>query len=121
MATPPADEVARLCERIRALLASPPASGPSLEGLEHTLTEGYARALALEAERWRLERRIGQLGAGVRGAHEDASEELVELAGQLSVASGRLVRLRSLLVELRERTDAVRTSRGYVTAEQTRG
>ena len=43
------------------------ASAPTLARLEDTLTEGYARALALEAERWRLERRIGEVARTVAG------------------------------------------------------
>ena len=43
-------------EEIRTLLDAPPTGddAPSLDAIEHTLTAGYARALALEAERWRL-------------------------------------------------------------------
>ena len=37
------------------------AEAPNVEVLESTLTEGYAQALALEAERWRLERRLGEV------------------------------------------------------------
>ena len=37
------------------------AESPTLARVEDTLTEGYARALAIEAERWRLERRIGEV------------------------------------------------------------
>ena len=44
-----------LLDRISALLGD---STGDLDTIEHTLTDGYARALALEAERWRLERRV---------------------------------------------------------------
>jgi hypothetical protein len=105
----PADEYSVLCAEIRTLLEQP-ASAPdqSLERLEDTLTEGYARALALEAERLRIEREIGALGADVsRGGK--AANEIETLAARLSDASGRLDGLRSLLTSLRQRTDAVRT------------
>jgi len=105
----PTDEYAVLCEEIRTLLEEPPsAPEQSLARLEDTLTEGYARALALEAERLRLERQIGALGADVRDG-ADSREEIATLAARLSHASGRLARLRTLLVPLRERTNAVRT------------
>lgn len=41
---------ARLLDEIRLLLVATPAP----DRVEHTLTDGYARALALEAERSRL-------------------------------------------------------------------
>jgi len=43
---------------IRSLLEAPSSGddAPSLDHIEHMLTEGYARALALEADRWRVER-----------------------------------------------------------------
>lgn len=106
----PADEYTALCDEIRVLLDGPDAApGQSLERLEDTLTKGYARALALEAERWRLERRIGELGADVRRGVERSGDEIAALAGRLSQASSRVTRLRSLLAALRQRTDAVRT------------
>lgn len=115
------DEIARLCDEIRALLDAPLAPGrESLEGLEHTLTEGYARALALDAEQRRLERRIAELGMDVRRGREGAAEDLAALAGRVSTASGRLARLRALLAGLRERTNAVRAAGGYAAVENAR-
>jgi hypothetical protein len=105
----PADEYAVLCDQIRDLLDRPLATrADSLELLEDILTEGYARALALEAERWRLERRIGELGADVEPGADQAGAEIATLAARLSQASGRLTGLRALLADLRERADAVR-------------
>ena len=39
---------------IRSLLEAPPTGeeAPTLDHIEDTLTAGYARALAIEAERW---------------------------------------------------------------------
>ena len=50
---------------IRSLLEAPPTGeeAPTLDHIEHTLTAGYAQALALEAERWRLERKIADVAA----------------------------------------------------------
>lgn len=50
-------------QQIEALLDAPAkgAEAPTLAYLEDKLTEGYAEALELEAERLRLERRLGDL------------------------------------------------------------
>ncbi len=52
-----------MLQHIEQLLIAPAsgATAPTLASLEDTLTEGYAKALALEAERWRLERRLGEI------------------------------------------------------------
>ena len=117
----PADEYSVLCDEIRSLLQQP-ASAPdlSLERLEDTLTEGYARALALEAERLRIERQIGALGADVN-RNEQSGEEIATLAGRLSHTSARLSTLRALLGGLRGRTDAVRTRGVYAALENPSG
>ena len=89
-------------QEIEALLS---AEAPTLARLEDTLTEGYARALAIEAERWRLERRIGEVA---REGRSDVSEELRSLGTQLTRADGELVELRSLLGTLHERARVLR-------------
>jgi len=98
---------------IRSLLEAPSSGeeAPTLDYIEHTLTAGYARALALEAERWRVERRIADVAArlGDEVTDEDASE-LAQLGQQLSSADGDLNRLRRLLVALRTRADEVRAA-----------
>src|SRR5687767_12851932 len=110
MEAQPADEYTVLCDEIRELLDGPVAAPDlSLEQLEDTLTEGYARALALEAERLRLVRQIGELGADLRRGAERSGEEIASLAARLSQASSRLDGLRALLAALRQRTSAVRT------------
>jgi hypothetical protein len=77
------------------------AGAPSLDAIESTLTTGYAAKLALEAERWRIERRLGIL---VRDSDEvkahGVAAELAELSGRLETADGELARLRSLLRRL---------------------
>ena len=47
------DEIAELLD-----LPENGAGAPSLDTIESTLTDGYAAKLALEAERWRIERRL---------------------------------------------------------------
>jgi hypothetical protein len=98
---------------IRSLLEAPSSGeeAPSLDSIEHTLTAGYARALALEAERWRIERKIADVAArlGEEVTDEDASE-LAQLGKLLSSADGDLNKLRALLVALRTRADEVRAA-----------
>jgi hypothetical protein len=64
-----AQPVSELIERITELIESPERDA---ELLEQTLTDGYARALSLEAEQQRLERRLAE-----------ARAELLELRGRL--------------------------------------
>ena len=100
-------------DEIRTLLDSPPLGedAPSLDAIEHTLTAGYARALALEAERWRLERRIAEVATMLaEPTGQVGPNELVELGRRLSAADGDLVRLRRLLSSLRSRADEVRAT-----------
>ena len=104
-----------LRDEIAELLRMPEtgAGAPSLDTIEATLTDGYAEALALEAERWRLERRLGEVArdAGDVSAHSVAAE-LAELSGRLETADGELTRLRSLLRNLQVRRRDLRRSRG---------
>ena len=98
---------------IRSLLAAPPTGddAPTLSHIEHILTDGYARALALEAERWRIERQIADVATrlGNEVTDEDASE-LARLGERLSITDGDLNKLRTLLVALRTRADEVRAA-----------
>lgn len=93
---PPRDEIAEL-------LGMPEngAGAPSLDAIEARLTDGYAEALALEAERSRIERRLAEVArdAGEVSAHSVAAE-LVALSERLDTADGELARLRSLLLKL---------------------
>jgi hypothetical protein len=99
--------------QIEALLDAPGLgeSAPTLARLEDTLTEGYAHALALEAERWRLERRLGELARRI-AAHDVAefAEELRALARHLTHADCELERLRSLLGPLHDRARDARAA-----------
>jgi hypothetical protein len=91
------DDLGVLLDRIRAVLEKQrEASASDTTVVEHTLTDGYAHALALEAERGRVENRIRALAGDdgystelrtlkVRAAELDAS--LVQLRGLLQVLS----------------------------------
>jgi ABC-type phosphate transport system auxiliary subunit len=80
------------------------AGAPSLSAIESTLTDGYAEALALEAERLRIERRLGEVArdAGDVSAHSVVAE-LAELSERLDSADGEIARLRALLRSLQAR------------------
>jgi len=92
-----------LRDEIAELLRMPEegAGAPSLDAIETKLTDGYAEALALEAERSRIERRLGEVvkDAGEVSAHSVAAE-LADLSGRLETADGELARLRTLLRKL---------------------
>ena len=104
---------AALVARIRALLETSDVaiSRGTLPRLEDVLTTGYAQAHALEAERLRLERRVGEvaraLGEGDDHAHGD---ELPNLGRRLAAAERELEQLRTLLRTLHARTAAVRAA-----------
>src|SRR3989440_2031886 len=84
-----------------------------IDAIEHMLTAGYAKALALEAERWRLERRIATVAAELGGkSQDDEHSELTQLGRRLSAADGDLSNLRGLLSSLRSRADEVRQPSG---------
>jgi hypothetical protein len=74
------DEIAQLLR-----LPEDGAGAPNLAMLERRLTDGYAEALSLEAERLRIERRLGEV-------------------------DGELARLRPLLQTLKARASARRNS-----------
>jgi ABC-type phosphate transport system auxiliary subunit len=100
-------------EQIVELLGLPERGedSPSLDRLEDTLTAGYARALALDAERLRLERRVGEIARDANGAgrHELAGE-LSEISARIATADSELIRLRALLDSLQDRARAARSA-----------
>jgi hypothetical protein len=102
------DDVSTLIERIDLLLEAPSEEGgDSAEvraHIETTLTDGYARALALEAEHWRLQREIGAIAAELaEGGGEPRTKELAALARRLTVSEQELEALRDTLRSLRGR------------------
>ena len=108
-----AADLPALLDQIDELLASPsPYEEPAtLALLERTLTDGYAHALGLEAERLRLERRMSELaGALHEGNKEQKTKELVQVSRRISSAHADIERLRFSLSELRARATAVRAA-----------
>jgi hypothetical protein len=103
-------DLAPLLERISRLLKNRSADPgkPLVTEMEDTLTDGYARALQLEAERLRLERRIGELARSVDGPEE--ADELKALAGRLRDVDVELEGLRDRLGLLQKHLAAVRAA-----------
>src|SRR5262245_49826304 len=102
-----------LFEQIDELLAAPAQSDEpaALARLERTLTDGYAHALSLDAERLRLERRMSELAGELRdGNQEQKAEELVRVSRRISGARAEVERLRGTLTQLRDRARAARSS-----------
>jgi len=96
-----------LIDRIEALVEQPSegSSALLLEAMEHTLTDGYAEALAIEGERLRTEREIAARLAGADG--ESSAAHLVALSERLAEQERELKRLRELLDGLRLRRENV--------------
>jgi chromosome segregation ATPase len=100
------DDVSNLIARIDSLLESPrDANDADVRAhMEVTLTDGYAAALALEGELWRLQRRIGAIAAELADGRKRArTKELASLAGRLAAAEKELESLRGTLGSLRDR------------------
>jgi len=76
--------------------------------VERTLTDGYAHALNLEAEQWRLKKRVEEITHALQ-RQDDAdarTKELRALSRRLDGTAGDLSRLRTRLAELRTRVSA---------------
>ena len=105
MAMPVLEEIVELLD-----LPDRGKDAPTLDRIEDTLTEGYAQALALEAERLRIERRLGEVARGANG-NANLSAELTSLSARLTCADGELTRLRALLGTLHDRARLLRRAR----------
>ena len=101
-----------LKEQIVELLGLPESGkdAPSLARIEDILTEGYARALALEAECWRIEKRLAELARAAGGEPTTLGPELAALSERHTRADTELLRLRALLASLHDRARAVRAA-----------
>ena len=105
------ETIPALLEQIDELLAEPAEAPASLARLERTLTDGYAYALALESERWRLEQRMSELaGELAQGDQELKARELALLSDRLATNASTLDGLRAELTRLRARTSATRSA-----------
>ena len=95
-----------LLAKIEALINGP---ARDLATIERTLTDGYAHALSLESEKWRLEKRISEVAQSLeRGDIAGKARELAALANRVEGSVGDLSTLRALLADLRRQADAAR-------------
>jgi ABC-type phosphate transport system auxiliary subunit len=105
------EAIPALLEQIDELLAEPHSEGEpaTLDRLERTLTDGYAYALVLESERWRLEQRLSELAGELDEGDQDVkSQELAQISRRLTSNGTALQGLRSTLTRLRNHATAVR-------------
>jgi hypothetical protein len=84
------EDLTVLCDRIRLLVERRPAV--PADDVEHTLTDGYARALALESEGLRARERMHALAGSA-----DHVDELRALKGRLESLDKQVAELRGLL------------------------
>ena len=97
------EELAAVIDRINMSLDGlERGESPDRTGLENTLTDGYAWALALDAECERLERRISERAA------ELGDDNTAEPARDLSTLARLLARRRRELASLRELLSVLR-------------
>jgi hypothetical protein len=91
------DDISILFDRLRALLQEQAAEEADAD-VEHTLTDGYARALALDGERLRAEEEIRRLAGSdahvgevriLKARMALLEEELAQLRGLLGTLAGR--------------------------------
>jgi uncharacterized membrane protein YccC len=96
------DPLSELLAQIRSLLDVPADAEPATRAvIDEALTDGYAYALTLEADRLRLERRLREtIRTGPDGGPFWAAD-LGELTRQLDNADQNLAHLRGLLAKLR--------------------
>ncbi len=96
-----------LRDEISAVLETP-AREHGLEKLERMLTDGYAEALSLEAETFRLEKRVSVAARQLVDGDSEKVGELSSLTRLLDGCAGELAALRALLAELRRHADSLR-------------
>jgi ABC-type phosphate transport system auxiliary subunit len=95
------EDTALLIDRVSELL------GDSRRDVERTLTDGYAGALALEAERVRLERRFAELTSALADDQDsERLDELTSLRHRISRTDEELSQLREVLARVRKRLTA---------------
>ncbi len=82
------------------VLALAQTSAPALERVERTLTDGYACALGIEAERLRLQRRLEERAAMLGDGSEPSIEEVSDLAQAVAGRDAELAELRGALAGL---------------------
>jgi hypothetical protein len=111
-----ASDLATLLDQIDELLALR-GTAPR-EEIERALTDGYAHALGIEAERMRLERELGATAVALEAADGPQATRISEIARRIVAANEDLSGLRAKLSALRSHAFAVPAS-GPAAARQT--
>jgi hypothetical protein len=103
-------------EQLQELLDAPLGGegAPTVADVENKLTDGYAHALALDAERSRLAKRIGALAALEGADAEEKARELSSLSQRLAQADVELSSLRRTLAKVRRRANKLRSDTALV-------
>src|SRR6476660_4382517 len=93
-------------QKIQAILST---KSGDLDSIERTLTDGYAHALSLEAEKWRLERRLTEAVQGIdEGDTVAKAREISSIAERIDGNQDELEHLRGVLADLRRHADGLR-------------
>jgi len=93
-------------QKIQAILST---KSGDLDSIERTLTDGYAHALSLEAEKWRLERRLTEDVQGIdEGDTVAKAREISSIAERIDGNQDELEHLRGVLADLRRHADGLR-------------
>ncbi|TMK69581.1 MAG: hypothetical protein E6G50_11675 [Actinobacteria bacterium] len=98
---------------IRTLLEAPEAGegAPTLAHIEDLLTAGYARAMAIEGEQWRIQRRIVDVALQLADDFNELQAcELRRLAHDLREVESDLAGIGALIRSLRARANDVRAN-----------
>jgi hypothetical protein len=96
---------------IRTLLDAPEAGdgAPTLAHIEDLLTAGYARAMAIEGEQWRLQRRLVDVAVRLAEEYNELqARELRKLARELRDVEEDLAGIQALIRSLRARANEAR-------------
>ncbi len=96
---------------IRTLLDAPEAGdgAPTLAHIEDLLTAGYARAMAIEGEQWRLQRRLVDVAVRLAEEYNELqARELRKLARELRNVEEDLAGIQALIRSLRARANEAR-------------
>ena len=96
---------------IRTLLDAPEAGdgAPTLAHIEDLLTAGYARAMAIEGEQWRLQRRLVDVAVRLAEEYNELqARELRKLARELKDVEEDLAGIQALIRSLRARANEAR-------------
>ena len=108
-----ADPGAMIENHIRTLLDAPEAGdgAPTLAHIEELLTAGYARAMEIEGEQWRLQRRLVDVAMRLADDYNELqARELRRLAHEIRDVEEDLAEIRALIRSLRARANDARAA-----------